>query len=83
MEGLIISLLIGAAAGFLGSKLFSGASNGLLLNLLIGILGGVIGGWLFGGFFNGLLGVPYLGEIITATLGSVILLWILSLIKKK
>ncbi len=80
---LVISLLIGAAAGYLGSRLFSGASNGLLLNLLIGILGGVIGGWLFGGFFEGLLGIPYLGQIITATLGAVILLWILSLIKKK
>lgn len=37
--GLLLSLIIGALAGFLGSKLFSGAGKGLLLNLLIGIVG--------------------------------------------
>ncbi len=81
--GIIISLLIGALAGFLGSKLFAGASNGLLLDLLIGIIGGSIGGFLFGDFFNGLTGIPYVGEIVTATLGAVILLWIISFFKKK
>lgn len=80
---IIISLLIGAAAGFLGSKLFSGASNGILMNLLIGILGGVIGGWLFGGLFDTIIPIPYVGQIITATLGSVLFLWLLSLLKKK
>lgn len=83
MLDIIIYLLIGAAAGFLGSKLFSGASNGLLVNLLIGIVGGIIGGWLIGGFIEGLVPVPYVGQIITATLGSVLLLWLISLLKKK
>ena len=46
--GLLLSVLIGALAGFLGSKIFSGAGNGLLLNLFIGIVGGFLGGWLFG-----------------------------------
>lgn len=80
---ILIYLLIGAAAGFLGSKLFSGASNGLLINLVIGIVGGLIGGWLLGGLLDGLIPIPYVGQILTATLGSILLLWILSLIKKK
>ncbi len=46
--GLIWSIIIGALAGFLGSKIFSGAGKGLLLNLIIGIVGGFIGGWIFG-----------------------------------
>lgn len=45
--GLILSLLIGALAGFLGSKIFSGAGKGLLLNLIIGIVGSMLGSWLF------------------------------------
>ena len=73
--GLLLSLTIGALAGFLGSKIFSGAGKGLLLNLLIGIVGGFIGGWLFGG--GGLL-----WQLISATVGAIALLWIISLIKK-
>lgn len=73
--GLLLSLAIGALAGFLGSKIFSGAGKGLLINLLIGIVGGFIGGWLFGG--GGLL-----WQLISATVGSIALLWIISLIKK-
>ncbi len=76
MRGLLLSLLIGALAGFLGSKIFSGAGKGLLLNLLIGIVGGFLGGLVLGG--GGLL-----WQLISATAGSVLLLWIISLIKKK
>lgn len=42
----LIFLAIGALAGFLGSKLFSGASKGLLVNMIVGIIGGMLGGWL-------------------------------------
>lgn len=78
--GLFLSLLIGALAGFLGSKIFSGAGKGLLLNLIIGIVGGALGGWLFS-----LVGVgdnSILWQLVSATVGSVVLLWIISVIKK-
>ena len=78
--GLILSILIGALAGFLGSKIFSGAGKGLLLNLLIGIVGGFLGGWLFGHL--GIGGGGLLWQLISATVGSILLLWIISLIKK-
>lgn len=77
---LLLSVLIGALAGFLGSKLFSGAGNGLLLNLFIGIVGGFLGGWLFG--FFGIGDSGYLWQLISATVGSIVFLWIISLIKK-
>lgn len=48
MLDLIIFLAIGALAGFLGSKLFSGSSNGLLVNMLVGIVGGLVGGKVLG-----------------------------------
>ena len=80
LVGLILSILIGALAGFLGSKIFSGAGKGLLLNLLIGIVGGFLGGWLFGHL--GIGGGGLLWQLISATVGSILLLWIISLIKK-
>lgn len=78
--GLLLSLAIGALAGFLGSKIFSGAGKGLLINLLIGIVGGFLGGWLFG--LIGIGGGGLLWQLISATVGAIALLWIISLIKK-
>jgi len=52
-----------------------------LMNIIIGIVGGVLGGWLFG-----LLGVSvgpgFLGAIISSTIGAVLLLWIVGMVKK-
>lgn len=67
MLGLLLSVLIGALAG-------------LLLNLIIGIVGGFLGGWLFG--LIGIGGTSILWQLISATVGSIVLLWIISLIKK-
>ncbi|MCB9017165.1 MAG: GlsB/YeaQ/YmgE family stress response membrane protein [Paludibacteraceae bacterium] len=80
MSGIILSIIIGCAAGFLGSKIFKGASSGLPWNLIIGIVGGFIGGFLFGliGIGDGSL----IWELISATIGAVILLWIASKLHK-
>jgi len=80
MAGLLLSLLIGALAGFLGSKIFSGAGKGLLLNLIIGIVGGFLGGWAFS--LLGIGGGGVFWQLISATVGAILLLWIISLIKK-
>lgn len=82
--GIIVFLLIGALAGYLGSRLMGGAGNGLLLNIVIGIVGGCLGGALLGDLFSFLpsIGSISLGGIVTATLGSALLIWIISLIKK-
>ena len=76
--GILVFLAIGAFAGWLAGQLFRGAGFGLLWNIIIGIVGGVIGGWLLGGFF----GEGWIGGIITAVLGAIVLLWIASMIKK-
>lgn len=76
---LLIFLAIGALAGFLGSKLFSGDSKGLLVNMIVGIIGGILGGWLFD--LLGFESVGIIGQIVTATVGSILLLWIISKFK--
>lgn len=80
MLGLLLSLAIGALAGFLGSKLFDGAGKGLLMNLLIGIAGGFLGGFLFG--LIGVGGSSIIWQLISATVGAIVLLWIISKLKK-
>lgn len=80
LQALIIFLFIGAVAGWLAGTLMKGGGFGLLGNIVVGILGAIVGGWVFGA-----MGITYggiLGSIIAATIGALILLFIVGLIKK-
>ena len=80
LTSLVIFLAIGAIAGWLAGLLMKGGGFGLLGNIVVGILGAVIGGFAFG-----LLGVSaggLIGSIVTATVGAVVLLLIVGLVKK-
>jgi uncharacterized membrane protein YeaQ/YmgE (transglycosylase-associated protein family) len=44
MDGIIIFLLVGLAAGFLAGKLMGAESHGIVANLIIGVIGAIIGG---------------------------------------
>ena len=81
IETLIIWLIIGAIAGFLAGLIVEGYGFGLLGNIAVGIVGDVIAGWLFPqlGWFPG-AGIG--GEIISATIGAVLLLLLLGLIRR-
>lgn len=74
-------LLIGLVAGWLANLIVKGNGSGLLVNLIVGIIGGILGGWLFSLF--GLFPVGTLGSLVTAIIGSVVLLWIAALISHK
>jgi len=71
-------LIIGAIAGWLAGMVMKGRGFGLLGDLVVGILGAILGGWLFGAYFGGGL----VGSLLVAFLGAVILLFLVSLIKK-
>jgi uncharacterized membrane protein YeaQ/YmgE (transglycosylase-associated protein family) len=83
LVGLLITLLIGAAAGWLAGVLVEGAGFGLLWNIIIGIAGAFIAGWLFPrlGFRLTIAG-GIVGVIVTATLGAVVLLLVVNLIQR-
>ena len=78
--GLVIFLAIGAVAGWLSGTIMKGGGFGLLGNIVVGIIGAVVGGSAFG--FLGITAGGILGSIITATVGAVILLFVIGLIKK-
>ena len=66
-------LLIGFLAGYIAEKAMN-RDHGLFTNILVGIAGSFIGGTL-----AGVLGINYqgfLGNLIVAVAGAVIILWI-------
>ncbi|HEX5004155.1 MAG TPA: GlsB/YeaQ/YmgE family stress response membrane protein [Gemmatimonadales bacterium] len=79
-ESLIIFLVIGIIAGWLAGKLMKGGGFGLVGDLVLGVIGAFVGGWVFG--MLGILPVGIVGTLISATVGALILLWIIRLVKK-
>jgi uncharacterized membrane protein YeaQ/YmgE (transglycosylase-associated protein family) len=77
---LIIFLVIGALAGWLAGVIMKGRGFGIIGNIVVGILGSFVGGWLLPMVGLGIGGE--FGGFITAVIGAVILLFIVSLIKK-
>lgn len=78
--GIIGWIVIGIAAGFVAEKVMK-RDHGLLTNLLVGVVGALLGGWIAGmvGFnFGG-----WIGSFIIATLGAILLLFLLGLIKRR
>ena len=81
VESIVIMLIIGAIAGWLAGKLVQGFGFGLIWNIVIGIIGAFIGLAIltslhivpFTGFF---------GSIINATIGALILLLIVGLVRR-
>ncbi len=75
-------VLIGIAAGFLAGKIMKGGGFGWIINLLLGLAGAFVGGWLLG--VLGLnLGEGIIGSLIGATIGAVLLIFVVGLFKKK
>lgn len=82
MESIIIWIICGAIAGFIASKLVKGSGSGLLIDLILGVIGAIVGSWLFGLLHINISLPFYLGDIITAAVGAIIVIWIGKLIKK-
>lgn len=79
---IIVTLLIGAAAGWLGSLIYKGSGLGLLGNVIVGILGGFVGYWLLGKL-NISLGNSWLSAILTGAIGAIIILFLFNLVFRK
>ena len=80
--GLILSIIIGAIAGWLAGEIVKGHGQGLLMNIVVGIVGALLASWIFpavGFRIGGADGVSILGSIIYSTIGAVILLLLLRL----
>lgn len=77
----ILYLLLGAVAGWLAGKIMRGGGFGFLINIIVGIVGGFLGGWLMS--LAGIEKGGLIWELLVAVLGGVLLLYVISLFKKK
>jgi uncharacterized membrane protein YeaQ/YmgE (transglycosylase-associated protein family) len=79
-ESLLIILLVGLIAGWLAGQIVQGTGFGIIGDLLIGIVGAFIGDWLLPQL--GLhLGSGIIAAIANATIGAVLLLLVIRLVR--
>jgi uncharacterized membrane protein YeaQ/YmgE (transglycosylase-associated protein family) len=76
---IVVILIIGAVAGWLGSTIYMGSGLGLIGNIVIGIIGSFVGYWALGKLGVN-LGTGWIGAILTGAIGAIIILILLNLI---
>ena len=83
-EGLIIILIVGAIAGWLAGTVVRGRGFGLIGDIVVGILGAFVASWLLPRLGVGSLGLGggWVGSILYAFIGAVILLLLIRLIRR-
>ncbi|MFO1508060.1 MAG: GlsB/YeaQ/YmgE family stress response membrane protein [Lysobacterales bacterium] len=81
LTAIIVFLIVGAVAGWLAGQIVKGRGFGLVGNIVVGIIGAVIAGFLLP--MAGLeIGGGMIASIINAVIGAVILLVIISFVRK-
>ena len=81
IESILVFLIVGAIAGWLAGLIVSGGGFGLIGNIVIGIIGAFIAGTLFP-YLGVSLGTGIVAAIIHSTIGAVILLALIKIIKR-
>lgn len=80
--GILAYVLLGGIAGWLASLVMgTDAQQGVFMNIVVGIIGAFIGGMLFN--FLGTAGMTgfNLWSLIVATIGAIVLIWIVKLVR--
>lgn len=73
-------ILIGIAAGWLAGQIMKSGSSSLITDLIVGVIGAIVGGFLFG--VLGLSANGLVGSLVTATVGAIVLIGGLRMLKK-
>ena len=81
IESILVFLIVGAIAGWLAGLIVSGFGFGLIGNIVVGIVGAFIAGYLFPAMGVS-LGSGIIAAIIHSTIGAVILLVLIKVIKR-
>jgi uncharacterized membrane protein YeaQ/YmgE (transglycosylase-associated protein family) len=79
-ESLLVVLFVGLVAGWLAGQFVQGTGFGLVGDLVVGLLGALIGSWLLPQL--GIhLGTGLVSAIVNATIGAVLLLLVVRLVR--
>lgn len=76
----IILLVIGALVGWLAGVVVKGHGSGIIGNIVVGVVGAYIGQWLFPAL--GFWGNELVGLIVSATLGAIVFLIVIGVIRR-
>lgn len=79
-ESILVILVVGLVAGWLAGKIVRGTGFGLIGDIAIGIVGAFIASWLLPRLGIS-LGVGLVRAIINSTIGAVLLLLIIRLVR--
>lgn len=77
---IIFWIIVGIIAGWIAEKIM-GRNDSLIMNLVIGVVGAIVGGWIIGGLFGLNTEGGWIGSILVAVVGAVILLAVVNLIR--
>ena len=81
--GILAWILLGGVAGWLASMIMgTDASQGIIGNIIVGIIGALIGGFLFNTFGGAGITGFNLFSLFVATVGAVVLIWVVGLIRR-
>lgn len=73
--GIISWIILGAIAGFIGSKIVNKTGQGIIMDIALGIVGAIVGGVICSQLFGvGITGLN-IYSLIVAVAGSVVVLW--------
>lgn len=76
-------IIIGGLAGWVASKIMGTAEKqGALANIVVGVIGAFIGGFVMNLLFDKGLSGFSVWSFVVALVGSVILIWILKMVRK-
>lgn len=73
MMSFIISILLGALAGYIASRIMHSESS-TLRNIVLGIVGGFVGSLLFG--LVGLGSTSIVGDVLVSVAGACVCIWV-------
>jgi uncharacterized membrane protein YeaQ/YmgE (transglycosylase-associated protein family) len=77
-ESIVVIVLVGIFSGWLAGRIVDGGGVGLIGDLIVGVVGAFIGDWLLPQLHIN-LGLGVLALIINATIGAIVLLFVIRL----
>lgn len=82
---MLYTIIIGGVAGWLASLLIKGRGAGIIINIVLGIIGAFVSKFLFRNIGGGVLGL-HAGtisfDLVTSTIGAIIVLLIAGLLSR-
>lgn len=79
---IVVTIIIGAVAGWLGGMIYKGSGLGLIGNIVVGIIGSFVGYGLLG-LLGINLGSGWIGAILTGAIGAIVILVLINLVVRK